>query len=396
LGTSETVGNQTDLFIRSDLKSQLYTRTDKPRSTQLINLPSTTFPLKSPDRESNENVCETSIPGTNLQNQADQFLLRNIAPPAVLVTPEGDILYINGRTGKYLEPAAGKANWNIHVMAREGLRHPLGMALKQAQSQAPESVQLQGLPLENGKSKKAVNIRVEAITHPEALRGMLMVTFEEIPQTRKSRKTPNPAEQALSEQLSQQNLILREEMQTKQEALNATIEELQSTNEELQSANEELTTAKEEMQSLNEELQTVNAELQTRLDDLSQVNNDMNNLLESTEIATIFLDNKMHVRRFTTPCTRLFKLISADIGRPLSDIVTELDYPTLHEDAVEVLRSLIYQEKQVTTHDQRWFRVRIMPYRTQDNLIDGVVITFMDISESKRLETELRKIPHDE
>jgi len=184
----------------------------------------------------------------------------------------------------------------------------------------------------------------------------------------------------------------REEMQTSQEELKSTNEELQSTNEELQSTNEELTTSKEEMQSLNEELQTVNAELQSKVDDLSIVNNDMENLLNSTEIATVFLDDKMHVRRFTPHATQLFKLIQGDVGRPLSDITTELVYPELQSDAHEVLRTLAFVEKQIATRDGRWFRVRIMPYRTQDNVIDGVVITFINITESKKLEAQLRQM----
>jgi PAS domain S-box-containing protein len=185
--------------------------------------------------------------------------------------------------------------------------------------------------------------------------------------------------------------VAHEETQTTVEELKSSNEELQSTNEELQSTNEELTTSKEELQSLNEELQTVNAELQSRVDDLTWVRNDMTNLLNSTEIATIFLDNEMKLRRFTTHATKLFKLIPGDVGRPLSHVVTDLDYPQLKDDAESVLRTLVFQEKQVTTHDGRWCRVRIMPYRTQDNVIDGVVITFIDITETKHLEAELRK-----
>ena len=145
------------------------------------------------------------------------------------------------------------------------------------------------------------------------------------------------------------------------------------------------------MQSMNEELQTVNAELQSKVGDLSWVRNDMANLLNSTEIATIFLDRKLNLRRFTPNATNLFKLIPGDVGRPLSHVVTELDYAELKINAEEVLRTLMFQEKQVNTRDDRWFRVRIMPYRTQDDVIDGVVITFIDITEIKTLEAALRK-----
>jgi two-component system CheB/CheR fusion protein len=166
---------------------------------------------------------------------------------------------------------------------------------------------------------------------------------------------------------------------------------MQSTNEELQSANEELTTSKEEMQSLNEELQTVNTELQAKVDELSRSNNDMKNLLNSTDIATLFLDNELKVRRFTTQATKIIKLIASDMGRPITDLASDLLYPELTADAQEVLRKLGFVEKPVNARDGRWFTVRIMPYRTLDDRIDGVVITFADITAAKTLEAQLRE-----
>jgi two-component system CheB/CheR fusion protein len=182
----------------------------------------------------------------------------------------------------------------------------------------------------------------------------------------------------------------REEMQTSQEELKSTNEELQSTNEELQSANEELTTSREEMQSMNEELQTVNAEQRSKMNELSRLNNDMRNLLNSTEIVTVFLDNDLQVRRFTTGTNKLFKLLPGDVGRPLSDIASDLLYPGMTEEAREVLRTLVFSEKQIATIDGRWFSVRIMPYRTMEDVIDGVVTTFSNITAAKALEAELR------
>jgi two-component system CheB/CheR fusion protein len=166
---------------------------------------------------------------------------------------------------------------------------------------------------------------------------------------------------------------------------------MQSTNEELQSTNEELTTSKEEMQSLNEELQTVNTELQAKVDELSRSNNDMKNLLNSTDIATLFLDGDLKVRRFTTQATKIIKLIPGDVGRPITDLASDLLYPELTTDAQEVLRKLGFVEKPVNARDGRWFTVRIMPYRTLDDRIDGVVITFADITVAKTLEAQLRE-----
>ena len=181
-----------------------------------------------------------------------------------------------------------------------------------------------------------------------------------------------------------------EEMQTSQEELRSANEELQSTNEELQSTNEELMTSKEEMQSMNEELQTLNNELQAKLDELSRASNDMKNLLDSTDIATLFLDNDLNVRRFTPQAAKIIKLIQADVGRPITDLASELRYPALAEDVREVLRSLASSEKPIAARDGRSFSVRIMPYRTLDDRIDGVVITFADITTAKTLETKLR------
>jgi two-component system CheB/CheR fusion protein len=182
-----------------------------------------------------------------------------------------------------------------------------------------------------------------------------------------------------------------EEMQTSQEELKSTNEELQSTNEELQSTNEELTTSKEEMQSLNEELQTVNVELQSKVDEFSRVNNDMKNLLNSTDIATLFLDKELNIRRFTNQTTKIFKLIKSDIGRPFTDQASDLDYPELVDDALEVLRTLVFIQKQISTKDGRWFSIRIMPYRTFDDRIDGLVITFFNMSSQKQVEVQLNE-----
>ena len=392
LGNSESVGSAADLFNPLDATAHIFRRIDIPAQVIEIDFPTRfrSFPV-------GEGETKAVLPPANLQSLADQLLLRQFAPAAVLVNDRGDIIYINGRTGRYLEPAAGKANWNIHAMAREGLRGEIGSALHQV-TRNRGRIERTDIRMTDDGAARRVGLIVQMVEEPEPLRGMVMVVFAELPalpDTRKPRgRTPHGARQAELEQELQQARdeirTIREEMQASREELKSANEELQSTNEELQSANEELTTSKEEMQSLNEELQTVNAELQSKVDDLSSTNNDMQNLLNSTEVATVFLDNRLHVRRFTPLATRIIKLIAADAGRPLSDLVSDLDYPDLEEDAREVLRTLVFSEKQIATRDGRWFTVRIMPYRTTDNVIEGVVITLLDISVAKRLEAELR------
>lgn len=386
LGNSETVGGFTNLFLPLENKLRVYRRNDSPLSLAEVDFSTRHFSI-TPDVVEEEQAVSSPV---NLQALADQVLLQNFSPAAVLVDVEGNILYISGRTGKYLELAAGKANWNIYAMAREGLRHELAGALKKVLRQ-PGAVKLEGLQVGVNGGTQTVNLTVQVIDKPEALRGRVMVVFTEVAATPADKKIQGKATLDTHKKLGDELQQAREDLQTTREEMQTSQEELKSTNEELQSINEELTTSKEEMQSLNEELQTVNAELQSKVDDLSNVNNDMRNLLNSTEIATVFLDNQLHVRRFTTHATHLFKLISGDVGRPLSDIVTDLDYRELQRDAQEVLRTLVFVEKQIATRDGRWFKVRVMPYRTQDNVIDGVVITFADISEYKKLEAELRQ-----
>jgi two-component system CheB/CheR fusion protein len=343
----------------------------------------------------------TLKPAGNLQSLADQVLLQHFSPPAVLVNDKGDILYISGRTGKYLEPAVGKANWNIFAMAREGLRFDLGIAFQKAIRQK-EKITVKGLRVGEGAAAQTVDVTVQAIEEPEALRGMVMIVFTDVPLP-PEKKAPGRSRAASAgnarvleleqelQQVREELATTREEMQSSQEELKSTNEELQSTNEELQSTNEELTTSREEMQSLNEELQTVNAEQQSKMDELARINNDMRNLLNSTEIVTVFLDNDLRVRRFTSGANKLFKLIPGDVGRPLSDIVSDLLYPGMIDEAREVLRTLAFSEKQIATTDGRWFAVRIMPYRTMEDVIVGVVITFSNITAAKRLEAELRE-----
>lgn len=393
LGSAETVGNSTDLFApigQQGYRIRIFQRLDQAFSVNELEFPGkvTTTPSSGlPQIEPNENLGQLT----------DQIIQQNFAPAAVLVNGEGDILYFSGRTGKYLEPAAGKTNINIHAMAREGLRESLTGVIRKALKDA-QPILINGLRVGTNGGTQIVNVVVQAIDKPEQLRGRVLIVFKDMP-TPPARRKPGKSATAESNSALMQELqqarealqVTHEEMQTTVEELKSSNEELQSTNEELQSTNEELTTSKEELQSLNEELQTVNAELQSKVDNLTWVQNDMTNLLNSTEIATVFLDNEMKLRRFTTHATKLFKLIPGDVGRPLTHVVTDLDYAQLKEDALEVLRTLVFQEKVVSTHDGRWYRVRIMPYRTQENMIDGVVITFIDITETKLLEAELRK-----
>jgi two-component system CheB/CheR fusion protein len=398
LGSAETVGQFSDLFAVIDGTSRIFRRTVSTVRPEPIEFPSSfAAPLPSA-----AGMQPSAKHHPSLQALAEQLILHRCAPPAVLANEQGNILYISGRTGKYLEPAAGKANWNIFAMAREGLRYELTRGFQKALRE-PGPVTLHDLKTGSGADTHFVNISIEQLNETEQLRGMVMIVFADVihvaepPAPVGKGKAPAVGHHiaGLERELRQARAELqdtREEMQTSQEELRSTNEEIQSTNEEMQSTNEELTTSKEEMQSLNEELQTVNAELQGKVDELSRSNNDMKNLLNSTDIATLFLDSDLKVRRFTTQATKIIKLIPGDIGRPITDLASDLLYPELSDDAHEVLRKLGFTEKPVAARDGRWFTVRIMPYRTLDDRIDGVVITFLDISVAKKLEGKLQEM----
>jgi len=397
LGTAESLGQEKDVFVEIDNKLKIFKRTINPISTDLIDFPSSFYQAKRTDltvKKSYKNV-------ENLQSLTEQILLQRFSPSSVLVNNKGDILYITGRVGKYLEPVAGKANWNIYAMAREGLGDILPGIFRKALLNF-EPIIVKDVKVGNNGSTNFVNVTVQCLESPELLRGMVIIVFTDkpisddfdptLPKSKKAISSKRQRELELELQRTTEDIqSLREEMQTSQEELKSTNEELQSTNEELQSTNEELTTSKEEMQSLNEELQTVNIELQSKISDFGRANDDMKNLLNSTEIATLFIDKELNIRRFTDQITSIFKLRLTDVGRPFTDLVNELRYPDIETHARQVLKTLSSIETAISTNNNKWYNVRIMPYRTLDDRIDGLVMTFTDITLSKKLEMELKQ-----
>ena len=395
LGSAETLGGCGERFAAVGGKTRIYRRLDASRRVDRTDLP-LALPVRLPDLDT---TGVAKPPARNLQALADRLLLERFSPASVLTNEHGDILYISGRTGPYLEPAAGKANWNVHAMAREGLRYDLGAAFEKVVRRKVARTTSR-VVLDGGAGERFVDVTVEAVVEPEVLRGMVLIVFAEValqPVVKDGARAGKhtPAARARLElelrRAREMALAVRHEMRTSQDELKSTNEELQSTNEELQSTNEELTTSKEEMQSMNEELQTLNHELQTKLDELTRSNDDMRNLLDSTEIATLFLDDGLCVRRFTARMAKIVNLIPGDVGRPITDLASTLVYPALAADAHAVLHSLVFRETTVATNDGCWYSVRIMPYRTADNRIDGVVITFVDVTAAKKLEATLRE-----
>ncbi len=402
LGGAETIGAHSSLFGPLDAKNRLYRRLQSSAAAPAFEFPPAMI-TAAPEGLPADKVKASDVhdaPPANLSLLVDRAVVQYLAPAAILTNDKGDILYVSGRTGKYLEPAVGKANLNVFAMAREGLRYELSSAFARAMREdGPVTSRALDRTPTNG-SASGIDLTVLRLVEPQGLRGTVLISFADAPVVAPPEgKAPPPgvvtariADMRREVQHARDDLqATREEMQTSQEELKSTNEELQSTNEELQSTNEELMTSKEEMQSMNEELQTVNHELQSKVDELSRASNDMKNLLNSTDIATLFLDGELLVRRFTTQTATLIKLIPTDAGRPITDIATKLNYPSLAEDAQEVLRTLTFKETEVSTRDGRWFVVRILPYRTLENVIDGVVITFTDATVAKALEATLRE-----
>jgi len=394
LGSSETIGEAAELFSVVDKKWKIFKRKSAPRvRPELLAFPALHPMVKDITEAQRTGVEARTGEPHEVGEVARQLLLEDFAPPCVVINEKHNILYIHGKTGKYLEPAPGEARLNILDMAREGLEYELGKTIRKAVTQKKRAAS-DGARVKYGASFHTVDIEVKPITKPEQLKGLYLVVFKEAPRPaspEKAARTIRKGEAGRAVELEKELAATKEYLQhvieeqnTTNEELQATNEELQATNEELQSTNEELETSKEEIQSVNEELVTVNSELQNKLEELSRANNDLNNLLASTDIAVIFLDNDLCIKRFTPASAGLVNLIKADIGRPIGQITTTIEGDDLLGDAREVLKTLASKEKEVRTKSGDWFMLRIMPYRTSDNVIDGVVVTFFDVTGIKR------------
>ncbi|MDD2828805.1 MAG: chemotaxis protein CheB [Sulfuricurvum sp.] len=400
LGSSETIGEFSDLFSIVDQKSKLYQRKIGSIRGEYISVsrpfPSSihvTLPAGIDNAPKHTKV--------SMREMMEQALLSHIPLSGAIIKEDGDILYLHGRTGRYLEPQAGEAGaMNIFKMAREELRRELSMALHKA-IVSHENIHYPNLCVQNNGLFSSVNLTVRFLsTYGENDLSLYLVVFEEIPfvsieiGNEPENKEESRRISLLTQELYDQETFLKianQKLQTSNEELKSFNEEMQSLNEELQSTNEELETSKEELQSVNEELSTVNAELQSKVADLSRANNDMNNLLAGTNVGTVFVDHQLCIMRFTPAITKIIHLILSDIGRPVGHIVSNLiGYNSLVSDTRNVLDTLIPKEVEVCTTEGGCYSMRIQPYRTLENVIEGAVITFIDITEIVKLREALK------
>jgi two-component system CheB/CheR fusion protein len=403
LGSSENVTRHTRLFETEDKTHRIF------RRRHLLERRLPEFPLTAPDR------VRTSLPQTGrpvaeqetLQGVAERQLLDRYAPPYVIINIDGELVHASTRTGKYLELAAGVLKSDVFGMARRGLRAELRAGVHKAAATGTPVVQPNVTVGTNG-GRQNLNLIVHPIRAAEGQSSLFMVVFQDAGPLQAIREEGEPValEEIESSTVQQLEAELRsikdrlqtttEELESSNEELKSGNEELSSMNEELQSANEELETSKEELQSINEELQTVNAELNARVEELSRANSDIANLLESTQIATVFLDRGLTIKSFTPAAKDVFRLVESDTGRPITHVRARFTLDTIQEDAERVLRTLGSIERQVqSTHNGARYVMRVLPYRTVNNVISGVVITFTDVTKISAAEARIDELAED-
>ncbi|HEX2768653.1 MAG TPA: CheR family methyltransferase, partial [Geobacteraceae bacterium] len=409
LGGSETVGRSSELFATLDKKWKIFRRLESGRREE------TFFPFTSPVRK----LARTTPPKRSTDTGAptpgavaERLLVERYSPPCVIVNEKYEVLHISTRTQRYFEVPVGEPTLDILRMAREELRPALRAAIYKAFTEQ-KPVAFRGVKMAVEAGEAAVNVLVEPLAADPAYGKLVMVILEPAPSLASPQASPGsealPGDESskdlLIRQLEEQLRITHEQLQSTSEQLETSNEsflsaneelmsineEFQSTNEELQSTNEELETSKEELQALNEELVTVNSELQGKVEELNQSNSDMENLFASAEIAAIFLDRGLIIKRFSPAMAAIFNLIPADIGRPFRHLAGTIDWPDLPGDAQSVLEKLVPVEREVNAlEDGHNFIMRVLPYRTTDGRIDGVVVTLVDITELKQAEESIR------
>jgi two-component system CheB/CheR fusion protein len=396
LGPAESVGAYNDIFNSIDSKWKIFERKEGVSAIgKILDFP---FHIANQDKLGKIDNASKALAKNPIAENFNKVLLENYTPASLLLNEKGEILYINGKTNRFIQLNPGEAVMNIHRMVREELKYVLGNAIHLCLTNHTK-VEINDIRIKENNRTYLIGFSVDYLNEP-ALQGLLLVNFYEKGLVRKSvaRKSKSAshisegAVEELEKELTytkQQLHTTIEQMETSLEELKSTNEELQSTNEELQSTNEEALTTKEEMQSLNEELMTINLQYQNKAEELTQLNNDMKNLLDNTEIGTIFLDNQLNILRFTPQVTRLFNVITSDIGRSITHIVSNFEYPSIEQTINEVITSLSGKELEIKTKKGEWYNLRIMPYRTMDNFINGAVLTFTKITPIKSMNARM-------
>jgi two-component system CheB/CheR fusion protein len=395
LGNSETVGSQTDLFQSMSKRARVYRRLgtvryDRVRLSMAGMMAASTMPVPS--------ITPPTSRESLVLAQAREYVLERHTTASALINRRMEILSLFGRTGDYLSQPSGPLTADILSWVREGVRSKLRMAVQTA-IRKNGKVTIGGIKARRGDTQVPISITVELLSSAAEADGLLLVAFrDEAPETLPRERAKNEPEEPLVQQLEYELKVARDELQTSVEQLESSNEELRATNEEvlsmneeLQSANEELETSKEELQSVNEELSAVNSQLEGKIQEVQGVSEDISNLLSSTDLPTLFLDRKFQIRRYTAGVTRLFRIIPADLGRPVEDIVRMVRDDSLIADGRVVLERLQPVEREIQIPGDGGYLRRVLPYRTADDRIDGVVVTYTDISDRIRADRLVRE-----
>ena len=396
LGNSESLGEYATLFEVLDRKHKIFKFKDvkQAKMPDIGHLFKEPIPLKTVNTTTQKREWQGNLAGIT-----EKMLLANYAPACTIINGQGDAVYFSGNTGKYLQPSPGEAKLNIIDMAREGLKTDLRTLISKGRQSKKTEIR-KNIKVKTNGSEQYINLSIRPLANLGLDGDHWMVTFEDIDMTvekvveTKAIKSAEDTTElhALEQELAASKEYLRstiEQLEISNEELKSSNEELQSSNEELQSTNEEMETSKEELQSVNEEIVTVNTELQGKIEELAMAYDDMNNLLASTEIGTIFIDSDLRIKRFTPNMSKIINLIQTDVGRPIEDLSSNLIYDGIVKDVKSVLNKLTPIHKSVKSNDGIWYQMQIMPYRTSGNVIQGVVITFVDITEEKKMEERL-------
>ncbi|WP_281887839.1 CheR family methyltransferase [Paenibacillus sp. YYML68] len=401
LGPSETIGRLTNLFSTYERKWNIFQQRQFNVSLTAAN-----------DIDLNEHVNNSKVQQmarrgySNLKEyqthkKTDDMYTTFVdehMPPCMLIDENNDVLHLSGNVNPYLVIARGKPSWNIYKLVEAHLAVAIVTAVQKVR-QEKRVIYYKDIRVNNSEQSPYIHLAVKPFSaNNRKYDKLVLVTFEE-----SSQPTPVKVVDSfeIESNVNQRIVELEQELQRAEESLQATIEELETSNEELQATNEELVAANEELMSTNEELQSVNEELVTvnteyqyKIQELTDLNNDMDNFLISTKIGTIFLDRNMCVRRFTPVITKEINLLEVDYGRPISHISHNFEYDGILEDAKRVLKTLVPEEKEIQSRSGRWYSMRVLPYRTSDNFIKGIVLTFVDITELKKTNVEMLKLSY--
>jgi two-component system CheB/CheR fusion protein len=392
LGSAETAEIAGNLFVPVDKKHRIY-RATQARISSYPQVPQPTLALAAMPAKSGRNRAERRKVSPE---ELHRRFVEDFMPPSILIDGNGDIVYVTSPAGRFLHYPHGELSKNILALVRPELRLELSAALFQAR-QSHEEIDTSWVRMQKEGATVPIRMVVRPGRESSDLKGTTLVVFEEasddagevkIPETPKDHAAVAHLERELSQTKEELQSVI-EQYETALEDSKASNEELQAMNEELRSATEEMETSKEELQSINEELNTVNAELKMKVEETSKANDDLENFVAATEIATIFIDRGMRIKRYTKPAAGLFNLIPTDIDRPLLDITNRLEYPRLRQHIEQVFEKLQPVEREVRGTEGQWYIARLLPYRTAEHHIDGVVLTFIDISWRKAVEERL-------